>query len=119
MKKAMFFACAALSLAMLSCSGGEAKSSENAEKVVKEVEDSATIIGKWTDASKNGFELVDDSSAKAIGGGTEYLEWAVNETNDTLTLITATDTLRYGMQFGGGKLTLTDAEGKATEYTRQ
>lgn len=119
MKKAMFFACAALSLAMLSCSGGEAKSSENAEEVVKEVEDSATIIGKWADASQKGFELVDDSSAKSIGGGTEYLEWAVNENNDTLTLITATDTLRFGVQFSGDKLTLTDGEGKATEYTRQ
>lgn len=119
MKKTMFFACAALSLAMLSCSGGEAKSSENAEEVVKEVEDSATIIGKWADASQKGFELVDDSSAKTIGGGTEYLEWAVNENNDTLTLITATDTLRFGVQFSGDKLTLTDNEGKTTEYTRQ
>lgn len=119
MKKAMFFACAALSLAMLSCSGGEAKSSENAEAVVKEVEDSATIIGKWADASQKGFELVDDSSTKTIGDGTEYLEWAVNENNDTLTLITATDTLRFGVQFSGDKLTLTDGEGKTTEYTRQ
>ena len=62
---------------------------------------------------------MDDSSAKTIGGGTEYLEWAVNENNDTLTLITATDTLQFGVQFSGDKLTLTDGEGKTTEYTRQ
>lgn len=119
MKKTILFACAALSLSMLSCSNGGEKPSENAEAVVKQVEDSATVIGKWTDSSNKGFELVDDCSAKAIGGGTDYLEWAANESGDTLTLITATDTLQYAMQLQGGKLTLTDSQGKSTEYTRK
>ena len=66
MKKAMFFACAALSLAMLSCSGGEAKSSENAEEVVKEVEDSATWL-----RSANTTQTI--SPSYTVNGKSPYL----------------------------------------------
>lgn len=120
MKKSMLFASAAMLAALMSCSGGNAKSSENAEEVIKQVEDSATIIGKWTDANQKGFELVDDSSAKSINNAdADYQEWATNENGDTLTLITSKDTMRYAMKLNGNKLTLTDSEGKSTEYDRK
>ncbi|MDO4511263.1 MAG: lipocalin family protein [Bacteroidales bacterium] len=120
MKKAMFIASAALSLALVGCSGGSGKASENAEEVIKQVEDSATIIGSWVDADQKGFELVDDCSAKAINDADKaYLEWAANENGDTLLLISEADTATYAMQLADGKLSLTDKDGKTKEYTRK
>lgn len=120
MKKIIIFACATLTLSMLSCSGGETKASENAEEVIKQVESTETVIGKWVDAEQKGFELVDDSSVKSINNEpTDLLEWAANEAGDTLSLITEKDTTNYAMSLAGGKLTLTDKDGKATEYTRK
>lgn len=120
MKKTIIFASVALALSMLSCSGGETKASENAEEVVKQVESTETVIGKWINADQKGFELVDDCSVKSIDNApTELLEWAANEAGDTLTLITAKDTTNYAMSLAGGKLTLTDKDGKVTEYTRK
>lgn len=121
MKKTLFIACAATVATMLpACSGGEGKASENAEEVVKQVEDSATIIGKWTDSSQKGFELIDDSSAKSINNpNADYQEWSTNENGDTLTLITSKDTAHFAMQLSGNKLTLTDKDGKVTAYDRK
>ena len=78
------------------------------------------MIGKWTDANQKGFELLDDGSAKAINNAeVEYLEWNTNEAGDTIHIITASDTTTFAMQFSGSQLTLTDKEGKQSQYTRQ
>ena len=69
---------------------------------------------------EQGFELLDDGSAKAINNAeVEYLEWNTNEAGDTIHIITAADTATFAMQFSGSQLTLTDKEGKQSQYTRQ
>ena len=120
MKQSFFITCAVIFLSLLACSGEKAENQQNAEQVVQQVEDSATVIGKWTDAKQKGFELLDDGSAKAINNAeVEYLEWNTNEAGDTIHIITASDTTTFAMQFSGSQLTLTDKEGKQSQYTRQ
>lgn len=120
MKHELFFASMALIMWLAACSGEKANNQQNAEQVVQQVEDSATVIGKWTDANQKGFELLDDGSAKAINNAeVEYLEWNTNEAGDTIHIITAADTTTFAMQFSGSQLTLTDKEGKQSQYTRQ
>ena len=116
----LFFASMALLMALAACSGEKANNQQNAEQVVQQVEDSATVIGKWVDNDQKGFELLDDGSAKAINNAeVEYLEWSTNEAGDTIQIITNTDTATFAMQFSGSQLSLTDKEGKQCQYTRQ
>ena len=96
MKHGLFFASMALIMWLAACSGEKANNQQNAEQVVQQVEDSATVIGKWTDANQKGFEA-----------------------GDTIHIITAADTTTFAMQFSGSQLTLTDKEGKQSQYTRQ
>ena len=120
MKQSFFITCAVIFLSLLACSGEKAENQQNAEQVVQQVEDSATVIGKWVDADNKGFELVDDCSAKAINNpDVEYQEWSANEAGDTLTIVTSTDTATYAMKFAGTQLTLTGKDGNATTYKRQ
>ncbi|MGM9868221.1 MAG: lipocalin family protein [Sodaliphilus sp.] len=120
MKKRLFIASGALILALAACSGDKANTQENAEQVVQQVEDSATVIGKWVDANQKGFELLDDGSAKAINNAeAQYVEWNTNEAGDTIHIISAADTATFAMQFSGTQLTLTDKDGNRCQYSRQ